>query len=148
MSYTHFTATATCQVAEDFDLNEYVKSLVDFIGNHEDDLPESLQWLGDHEHEELVEKVKNYVRMEGKNLLMELDSEEENYDSELWDWLNDQIRQDVMTSKFMVIKQSTYDSKYGMDCGTSYYMKDGTFYGSDDIQAILEKALPELLQGE
>lgn len=144
MSYTHFTATASCQVAENFDLSQYLVSLADFAGNHVDDLPESLQWLGDHLHEELLEKMEKYVHMEGKNLLMELDSEDDNYDSEVWDWLCDQIRGDVMTSKFMVIKQSTYDSKYGMDCGTSYYMKDGTFYGSDDIQAILESAIPDL----
>lgn len=146
MSYTHHTSSASCSVAEGFDLDEYVKSLVDFIGNHLDDLPESLQWLGDDEPGMITEIIHRYVRMEGNTLLMELDSEEENYDSELWDWLNDQIRQDVMTSKFMTIKYSTYDTKWGMDCGTSYYMKDGTFYGSDDIQAILEKALPELAQ--
>jgi hypothetical protein len=148
MSYTHYTASASCSVAEDFDLNEYVKSLVDFIGNHLDDLPDSIQWLGDYTHEELIETVKKYVRKSGGKILIELDSEESNYDSDLWDWLCDSIREDVMTSKLMVMNYSTNDSRNGVECGTSYYMKDGTFYGSDDIEAILESAIPELAQGE
>lgn len=144
MSYTHSTATASCQVAENFDLDEYVKSLVDFIGNHVDDLPQSIQWLGDYTHEELVDTFNEYVRWGGDKILIQLDSEEDNHDSDLWDWLCDQIREDVMTSKFMQTNWSTNDSKYGVECGTSYYLKDGTFIGSDDVQSLLEKAYPEL----
>jgi hypothetical protein len=138
MSYTHSTSTASCEVADDFNLNEYLISLADFVGNHVDDLPQSLQWLGDYSHEDLLIDFENYVHENGK-ILIELDSEENNHDSDLWDWLCDQIRQDVMTSKFMQINWATHDSKNGVECGTSYYGKDGTFIGSDDIQGIVEQ---------
>jgi hypothetical protein len=139
MSYTESNYTASCQVADDFNLQEYLTSLVDFVGNHVDDLPKSIQWLGDYSHKELLETFETYVRESGGKILIELDSEESNYDSELWDWLCDQIREDAMTSKFMVMNYSTNDSRCGVECGTSYYLKDGTFIGSDDIQSIVEQ---------
>lgn len=151
MSYTESTATASCQVADDFDLNGYLTSLTDFVFNYFDDvsdslkaLPESLNWMGDYEYEEVLAEFEKYVRVAGGKVLIELDSEENNNDSDIWDWLCEQIRQDVMTSKFMQTNWSTIDSKYGVECGTSYTLKDGTFIGSDDVQAILEKAIPEL----
>jgi hypothetical protein len=139
MSYTHCTSSASCEVAEDFDLKEYLTSLTDFVGNHLDDLPASIQWLGDYEHAELIDTFEDYVRESGGKILIEFDSEEKNHDSDVWDWLCNQIREDVMTSNLMQINYSTYDSKYGVECGTSYYMKDGRFIGSDEIGNILEQ---------
>lgn len=146
MSYTTRNYSASCKVADDFNLKEYLTSLVDFVGNHLDDLPESIHWLGEYYHEELIKTFELYVRESGGKILIELDSEENNYDSDVWDWLCDQIREDVMTSRVMTINYATDDSREGLTVSSSYYTKDGTFYGSDDIQEILESAIPELSQ--
>jgi len=139
MSYTHFGYCASCSGPDNFNLKEYLTSLTDFVGNHLDDLPASIQWLGDYEHAELIDTFEDYVRESGGKILIELDSEEKNHDSDVWDWLCHQVCQDVMTSPFMTMNYATDDSRSGMECGISYYMKDGRFIGSDEIGNILEQ---------
>lgn len=139
MSYTQFVCTSKCQVADDFNLEEYLTSLVDFVGNHVDDLSESISWLADLEHNEVLEELQKYVRQVGSQVMIDCDTEDDNHDTELWDWLSDQIRQDVMISKFMTINSTTIDSRDGVDPYQSFVMKDGTQIGSDEIQNIIEQ---------
>lgn len=145
MSYTHSTYCASCEVSENFDLKEYLTSLSDFIGNHFDDLGSELQSsLHDFTQDEVIAEFENYVRISGGKLLVEFDSEEKNYDITVWDYLCDNIREDVMTSPFMLMNYATNDSRSGMESGTSYYMKDGRFIGSDEISAIVEQHIKSL----
>lgn len=140
MSYIESSSIASCIVAEDFDLNEYLKSLVDFIGNHFEDLDKDLQnSLGDLTYDETLEELGYYIRLsDGKNLLIEMNTEYSNNQCHIWDWLCDQVRQDAMTSLVMELKYSS-NSKHGMESSTSYYLKDGTFIGADDVFGIIEE---------
>lgn len=140
MSYTQFVCTAKCKVADDFDLNEYICTLGDFIANHIDDdtLDENVLWEFENAtYEEMCEKLCEYMNVVGDQLLITVDSEEQN--TSVHDWLIDQVLNDVMISEVMEINSATIDSRMGVECGTSYYKKDGTFIGSDDVYGIVEQ---------
>ncbi len=140
MSYTQFVSTAKCKVAADFDLQQYVMTLADFIGNHIDDdtLSEDIICeFEDQSHERTCEKLCEFFNHVGDQLLITVDSEDQN--TMVHDWLIDQVMNDVMVSNVMELNCATIDSRMGVECGTSYYMKDGTFIGSDDVFGILEQ---------
>lgn len=141
MSYTQFVCTAKCEVADDFNLEEYLKSLVDFIGNHLDDFSETISWVTEMTHDEVMVEFEKYVWQNGNEILINCDTEEDNCDTELWDWLSDQIRQDVMTSKFMTINSTTIDSRAGVDPYQSFILKDGTQITPTEISNIVEQHL-------
>ena len=138
MSYTQFVSTAKCQVADDFDLKDALVTIADFLGNHEDDYEFLLNSYSDHTHDDWVTLFEDYVVLHGNTLLINCDTEDECGNSEVWDFLIDGFLP-MMTSNFMEINSATIDSRSGVECGTSFYMKDGTFIGSDDIQGILEQ---------
>jgi hypothetical protein len=149
MSYTQFVATASCEFPDNFSLDDYLTSLSDFIANHIDDdnLNDDVRWVfEDYTQQDVIVILNNYIRESGGKLLIECDTECNNGNSGLWDWLCDRIRQDVMTSKLMEINTATINSRWGVECGTSYFLKNGKYIGSDDIQSILEKNLPEVFQ--
>jgi hypothetical protein len=140
MSYTQFVCTAKCQVADDFDLKQYVTGLADFISNHIDDdsLDQDIKWAFEElTYERTVEKLSDFFSIVGNQLLLTVDSEEQ--DTSVHDWLIDQVLNDVMVSEIMEINAATIDSRMGVECGTSYYKKDGTFIGSDDVYNIIEQ---------
>lgn len=140
MSYTQFVCTAKCKVADDFDLQKYIMSLADFIGNHIDDetLDENIVCeFEDDTHEITCDKLSEFFSVVGDQLLLTVDSEEQN--TSVHDWLIDQVLNDVMISEIMEINAATIDSRMGVECGTSYYKKDGTFIGSDDVYGIVEQ---------
>ncbi|MFZ9901613.1 MAG: hypothetical protein ACO3D4_09040 [Vulcanococcus sp.] len=139
MSYTQFVCTSKCEVADDFNLEEYLKSLADFIGNHVDDFSDTISWVTEMTHDEIIVEFEKYVWQNGNQILINCDTEENNCDTELWDWLSDQIRQDVMTSKFMTINSTTIDSRDGVDPYQAFIMKDGTQIGPTEISNIVEQ---------
>lgn len=141
MSYTQFVCTSKCEVADDFNLEEYLKSLADFVGNHVDDLSENVSWLADMKHDELIVEFEKYVHQNENLILINCDTEEDNSDTDLWDWLSDQIREDAMTSKFMTINSTTIDSRYGVDPYQSFILKDGTQITPTEISNIIEQHL-------
>jgi hypothetical protein len=139
MSYTQFVATAKCQVADNFNLNEYLVTLSDFVANHLDDLPEDVSCeVGDYTQDELIDAFRNYVRELGGLVLVECDTEERCHNSCIWDWLCDQVRQDLMTSKVMEIHSATIDSRSGVESSFGFYTKSGKWIGSDDIMQLVE----------
>ena len=140
MSYTQFVSTAKCKVAEDFDLQKYVMSLADFIGNHIDDdsLDNDIVWeFEDNTHERVCEKLNEFFSVVGDQLLLTVDSEEQN--TSVHDWLIDQVLHSVMVSNIMEVNSASIDSRMGVECSVCYYTKDGNFIGSDDVFAILEQ---------
>lgn len=142
MSYTHSTYCASCSVADNFNLDEYVKNLSEFVVNNYNTLSNDLQdYFFEMEADEVIVYLNNYVRISGGKLLIEFDSEESNGDVTVWDWLCDNIREDVMTSSIMLFNYATNDSRSGMECGNSYLKKDGTFIDSDEIASIVEQYL-------
>ena len=134
MSYTHVSSTAKLTVCDDFDVASYLDAISERCVREQNFI-----WYEFGEEDGKVDiNFGNYVRQYGNKVLIELDSEDDNYDSEVWDWLLDQFLP-VMDSKFMKIKNASFDSRDGVDCNTSYYMKDGTIIGDDDISAIVEQ---------
>ena len=134
MSYTQFVATAKCQVVDDFNLQSYLNGLSVRCVEEENSI---FKFYGVDSNDDLDVDFADYVRISGGKLLIECDSEELNSNREVWDWLIDRFIP-VMTSNIMEINFVTIDSRSGIECGTSYYKKDGTFIGSDDIFGILE----------
>lgn len=141
MSYTQFVCTSKCEVADDFNLEEYLKSLVDFVGNHVDDLSENVSWLAEMEYDDLITEFEKYVSQNGNLILINCDTEDDNSDTDVWDWLSDQIREDAMTSKFMTINSTTIDSRDGVDPYQSFILKDGTQITPTEISNIIEQYL-------
>ena len=135
MSYTQFVSTATCTVADEFDLQSYLDAISERCVKEENFI---FEFYGLDSNDDLDIDFGDYVRQLGDKVLIECDTEEINSNSEVWDWLLDQFVP-IMTSNIMQINSATIDSRSGVDCGTSYYKKDGTFIGSDDVFGILEQ---------
>jgi hypothetical protein len=135
MSYTQFVATAKCEISDSFDLQSYLDGLSVQCVQEENSI---FELYGVDSNDDLDVDFADYVRISGGKLLIECDSEESNGNTEVWDWLIDQFIP-VMTSNIMEINSATIDSRSGVECGTSYYRKDGTFIGSDDVYGILEQ---------
>ena len=151
MSYTQFVGTAKCRVAKDFDLNQFLMSTADWIGNNVDNQEdenlsandkEALWHYEDFSHEGVCSDLEGYLQLTGDQLLINVDSEEQN--TMIWDWLIDQVLHSVMVSNIMEVNSASIDSRMGVECGVSYYTRNGKFFGSDDVFAILEKSIPEL----
>lgn len=141
MSHTQFVCTSKCQASEDFNLEEYLKSLADFIGNHVDDLSESITWLADMKYDDVISELEKYVKLNGREILINCDTEDDNDNTEIWDWLSDQVRQDVMISKFMTINSTTICSRNGVDPYHAFVLKDGGHIGPFEIECIIEQYL-------
>ena len=153
MSYTQFVGTAKCRVAKDFDLNQFLMSTADWIGNNVDNQEdenlsandkEALWHYEDFSHEGVCSDLEGYLQLTGDQLLIHVDSEEQN--TMIWDWLIDQVLHSVMVSSIMEVNSATIDSRMGVECGVSYYKKDGTFIGSDDVFDIMEELFPTVLR--
>ena len=153
MSYTQFVGTAKCRVAKDFDLNQFLMSTADWIGNNVDNQEdenlsandkEALWHFEDRTHEGVCSDLEGYLQLTGDQLLIHVDSEEQN--TMIWDWLIDQVLHSVMVSSIMEVNSATIDSRMGVECGVSYYKKDGTFIGSDDVFDIMEELFPTVLR--
>ena len=148
MSYTQFIGTAKCRVAEDFDLNQFLMSTADWIGNNVDNQEdenlsandkEALYNYEDFSHEDVFSNLEGYLQLTGDQLLIHVDSEEQN--TMIWDWLIDQVLHSVMVSNIMEVNSASIDSRMGVECSVCYYKKDGTFIGSDDVFDILEQTV-------
>lgn len=151
MSYTQIVGTAKCRVAEDFDLNQFLMSTADWIGNNVDNQEdenlsandkEALWHYEDFSHESVCSDLEGYLQLTGDQLLINVDSEEQN--TMIWDWLIDQVLHSVMVSNIMEVNSASIDSRMGVECSVCYYTKDGRFFGSDDVFSILEQSIPEL----
>ena len=148
MSYTQFVGTAKCRVSPDFDLNQFLMSTADWIGNNVDNQEdenlsandkEALWHFEDRTHEGVCSDLEGYLQLTGDQLLINVDSEEQN--TMIWDWLIDQVLHSVMVSNIMEVNSATIDSRMGVECSVCYYKKDGTFIGSDDVFSILEQSI-------
>ena len=135
-------------MAPDFDLNQFLLSTADWIGNNvgnqEDENlsangTEALYHYEDFSYEGVCSDLEDYLQLTGDQLLIHVDSEEKN--TMIWDWLIDRVLHSVMVSNIMEINSATIDSRMGVECDVSYYKKDGTFIGSDDVFDILEQTV-------
>ena len=120
MSYTQHACVATCKLDAP-SLQQLITDLYNNWNNHAEDLPDTLAECEDLE--EFSKVVSHYVDLSGNTLTIAMDSEEDhNYDSEVFDFLTDHYI-NFMTSKFMKVTWTNYDSRDGMSGDTCYYDK-------------------------
>ena len=128
MSYTQFVATATLTVCEGFNVQSYLDAISERCVKEENFLFE--------EYGEVDGKVDidfgDYVRESGGKILIEMDTEESNGDSDVWDWLIDQFLP-IMESDYVQIKTTCIDSRSGVNIDFSLYSKTGKVVGLDEI---------------
>lgn len=134
MSYTQFVATATCTVVDGFNLQSYLDALSERCVKEQNFIFEEFG----EENGKIDVDFSDYVTMNGNKILIECDTEENNNNSEVWDWLVDQFVP-VMQSNVMEIKCATIDSRDGTDFHQSYRLKDGSFIGPDEIANIINQ---------
>jgi hypothetical protein len=121
MSYTHFTSTATCDVVENFNLESFLDGLAQRCISE-------LNFIFDEFGEvdgKLDLDFNDYVRQVADKIIVEIDTEECNNNTEVWDWLLDQFLP-IMMGKVMRIDSASYDSKSGMESDVSFYTREGT----------------------
>ena len=136
MSYTQFVATAKCQVPADFNLQSYLDDLSVQCVQEENLI---FEFYGLDSNDELDVDFADYVRQVGDNILIECDTEELNSNRDVWDWLFNQFRENVMTGKMMEINTTTIDSRDGVESSKGFYTKSGRWIGADDILRIVEE---------
>jgi hypothetical protein len=118
MSYTQHTATATCTIKHVLDVNDLCHQLYDYFTNHEDEIPEGLADC--NSVEEFSEVVESYVALVDNKLIVTMDTEESNCDSEIFDAISSHYAH-LMSSKFMKVTWVTYDSREGLLADVNYY---------------------------
>lgn len=98
MTVTQIVKTAKCRVAPDFDLNQFLMSNADWIGNNVDDQEnenlsandkEVLRHYEDFSYENVCSDLEGYLQLTGDQLLIIVDSEKQN--NIIWEWLIDQV---------------------------------------------------------
>ena len=136
MSYTQFVATASLTVCEGFNLQSYLDAISERSVKEDN-------FMMEH-YGEVNGKIdidfEDYVRQSDGNILIECDTEENNNNSEVWDWLIDQFIP-VMNSQFVQIKSATIDSRSGVDIGFSLYDKMGKVVDLTEIMEVYQKTV-------
>lgn len=121
MSHTIHTAEATCRLNVST-ADEAIQLYVEWVFNHPEDAPE---WLQDLTEPEVTETVSHYVTMrDDGQIVVSLDTEEANGVSDVYDSIALHF-QTLQTSKFMVVRWHSYNSKSGASSGTDYYNNQG-----------------------
>ena len=127
MSYTH-VATAFCTVVDGFNLESYLDAISKRCVKENNFIAEE---YGVNEDQVDIH-FDTYVRMVGSNVLIECDTEENNNNSDIWDWLVDQFVP-IMVSDLMEIKSATIDSRSGVDVDIVYLKKNGDLITTNDL---------------
>jgi len=136
MSYTQFVATASLTVCEGFNLQSYLDAISERSVKEDNFL---MEHYGEVDGKIDID-FEDYVRQSDENILIECDTEENNNNSEVWDWLLDQFIP-VMNSQFVQIKSATIDSRSGVDIGFSLYDKMGKVVDLTEIMEVYQKTV-------
>ena len=139
MSYTQFVATAFCTVHDGFNLESYLNAISKRCVKENNFIAEE---YGVNEDQVDVE-FDTYVRMVGSNVLIECDTEENNNNSDVWDWLVDQFVP-IMISDLMEIKSATIDSRSGVDVDITYLTKTGDMITTNDLLENYKNSMSQL----
>ena len=136
MSYTQIVATATLTVCEGFNVQSYLDAISERCVKEDN-------FMVEH-YGEVDGKVdidfNDYVRESGGQILIEMDSEESNGNSEVWDWLIDQFLP-IMKSDYVQIKSASIDSRSGVDIDFSLYSKTGKVVDLDEIMKVYQQTV-------
>jgi hypothetical protein len=119
MSYIQFVGTASLQVPEDFDLDSTLADL-----SRKCVAEDNFIAVNYGEEDGVLDlDFESYVRFSDGEILIEIDTEESNGDSEVWDWLIDQFV-DFMISPVIEVKSACIDSRSGVDVDVYFYTKN------------------------
>lgn len=129
MSYTHHAAIATCTVSHVKSKKDVLLHIYDYLTNHEDEIPPSLEWTT---YEGFVEEVEQYLELDGDKLTIKLDTEEGNNDQEIFDFISSHYAT-LMVSKYMKVIWLTYDSKSGLSGDCYLYDENDRLVDIDSI---------------
>lgn len=128
MSYTQFVATATLTVCEGFNVQSYLDAISERCVKEDNFI---VEYYGEVDGKVDID-FGDYVRESGGEILIEMDTEESNGDSDVWDWLIDQFIP-IMESDYVQVKSATIDSRSGVDIDFSLYSKTGKVVDLDEI---------------
>jgi hypothetical protein len=130
MSYTSYSATATCTLAVNT-AAEAITLLTDWLGNYPDEMPEGLS--ADGTADEIAGELSAYINMdESGEVIVTVDTEgDDNYNSEVFDFITSHFAQ-IQTSDYMSVSWSCYDSRDGTSSGTEYYDRNGSQFDMSD----------------
>jgi hypothetical protein len=129
MSYTHNAAIATCTVANIKSKEDVLLHIYDYLTNHEDEIPPSLEWVT---YEGFVEETEQYLELDGDKLTIKLDTEDGNYDQDIFDFISAHYAT-LMVSKYMKVIWITYDSRSGLSGECYLYDKNHRLVDIDSI---------------
>lgn len=131
MSYTAAFASATCQVAGLNDTKTAALAVYDYLVNHPDEIPDS---LNEGDSDETVAQIKSYLSLQGKHLTISYSTaHSSNNDSAVFDFLSRHFAC-LQTSPFMEVTWVVEDSRSGPSAGTDYYDRSGALI---DVRAVL-----------
>lgn len=101
MSYTTYSATATCTLAVNT-VSEAIILLTDWLGNYPDDMPEGLS--ADGTAAAISDELSPYINMdESGEIIVTVDSEGDGiYDTEVFDFITSHFAQ-IQTSDYMTV---------------------------------------------
>jgi hypothetical protein len=126
MSYYHFTAKATFDVTEDFDLDS-------FLVNASMRYAAFAKEYGFRPDNEDLSNFSDYVKQSKTRVTVRLDSEEPTFsNSDAFDWLLSQFTP-VMSSRFMKVESIVIDSLHGHSCCVWYQTQSGATIHSDEL---------------
>lgn len=131
MSYTQHTATATCEITGVLDTRDLISQVYDYLTNHKDKAPTEL--LNSKCFDHFADILELYVVVDDGTLTISVDTEENNYDNEIFDFLVDHYVH-LMVSKFMKIVGICHDSRDGLSADCIYYDNQGNLI---DIERML-----------
>lgn len=112
MSYTQAYMQATCTLPPDTDLDDFITNIVDYLGNHEDEL-NALPSIEGELVEDVHRIIKSYLSLTGNELTIKC----ENIDSELAEFLVHHIAF-YQVSPFMQVSWVFIDSREGLSINT------------------------------
>ena len=131
MSYTQFIGTATLTVDQSFDLDSFLKSLSDLCIQEENFIYQEYGVVNG-KIDLGFEAFVYHDSLSGNEVQIDVDTEEYNSNSEVWDWLIDQFAP-IMTSELMKIKSASICSRNGVESGVAYVTKDKQQISQDDL---------------
>lgn len=134
MSYTTIQSTAIAVVPdypETADTNYAAKCVHDFCVNNPDQVPEALE---DLDSDDFVDEISGYLDVKGKRIEISLDTEEANYNIEIFDFLSGYFAR-CNDKPFLEVNGSSFDSREGTSGWTTYLDREGR---EIDIYAALD----------
>jgi hypothetical protein len=116
MSYTQVYMQATCTLPPDTDLDNFVTNIVDYLGNHEEEL-EAIPGIEGELAEDVHRVFKSYLSLTGNELTIKCEDSEVNSDSDLAEFLVNHIAF-YQVSPFMRVTWVIIDSREGLSINT------------------------------